>query len=76
MQHTHSLVHTKGASVQDSAQSEGIRAVLHKLPFPVIPDLQQLMAGGCANQPWMNQSWEPDACTMRPESEGMLEMQN
>lgn len=54
--------HTQGPGVQDPSKGDCLFSILHQLTFPVIPNLQQLMTGGCTNQSWVNQPWEPHPC--------------
>ena len=49
--------------MQDPSKGDCLFSILHQLTLPVIPDLQQLMTGGCTNQSWVNQPWEPHPCT-------------
>ncbi len=58
-----SLRHTQGAGVQDPSKGDCLFSILYQLTLPVVPDLQQLMTGGCTNQSWVDQPWEPHPCT-------------
>lgn len=49
--------------MQDPSKGDGLVTILNQLPLPLVPDVKQLLTGGCANQPWVDQPRETHTCT-------------
>lgn len=55
--------HTQGTGVQDPPKGDCLVAIIYQLPLPLVPYVEQLLTGGCSNQPWVDQPWKTHTCT-------------